>query len=211
MISSPSKRRKTAQTAEMESPGASALNTSGYQTNEGSPMSAAAASPGGAGDLNCTLRYELGAPTTKHGPVPPDWECMITMEDITEEDGNYCEYQTAPSGKWHPAKCEASCVERLVGEQFGTYLKHIQQADCQAAARRLLAKGPPEYVSDPHMLPLPEGDTHVCRLWFQGDNKERSAALTGAVHGEAREALWAEHRMLLAALPEKEEGKAGGD
>ena len=56
MISSPSKRRKTAQTADMESPGASALNTSGNQTNEGSPMSAAAASPGGAGDLNCTLR-----------------------------------------------------------------------------------------------------------------------------------------------------------
>ena len=91
------------------------------------------------------------------------------------------------------------------------YLKHIQQADCQAAARRLLAKGPPEYVSDKHMLPVPEGDTHVCRLWFASDNKERSAALTGAVHGEAREALWAEHRMLLAALPEKEEGKAGGD
>ena len=191
----------------MDSPAANnSLNDSGYQTNEGSPMSAAAASPG-AGDMNTTLRYELGAPTTKHGPVPPDWECMISMEDITEEDGNYCEYKTAPSGTWHPARCEAENVQRLLDEQFGTYLKHIQQADCQAAARRLLAKGPPEYVSDKHMLPVPEGDTHVCRLWYQGDNAEKSAALEGAVHGAARDELWAEHRMLLAALPEKEEGK----
>jgi hypothetical protein len=200
--SSPSKSRKT---SAMDSPAANAGG--GYQSAEGSPMSAAASSPCN-GDMDLTLRYELGVPTCKHGPVPPDWECMISMEDITEEDGNYCEYQTSPSGAWHPAKCEAANVQHLVDTQYQKYIDNIQKADCAAAARRLMAKGPPEWVADKHMMPVPEGDTHVCRLWYASDNKERTASLAGAVHGEARVALWAEHRTLLGALPEKE-GKEG--
>ena len=38
-----------------------------------------------------------------HGTPTEGMECMATMEDITVEDGNYAEYQTAPSGTWHPS------------------------------------------------------------------------------------------------------------
>ena len=33
---------------------------------------------------------------------------MVTFEDITKE--NYCEYQTFPSGRWHPSKFASSVV-----------------------------------------------------------------------------------------------------
>jgi hypothetical protein len=37
------------------------------------------------------------APSGKqHGHPPEGWECLATFEDITTEDGNYVEYQTAP-------------------------------------------------------------------------------------------------------------------
>ena len=32
----------------------------------------------------------------QHGHPEEGMECLATMEDITTEDGNYCEYQTAP-------------------------------------------------------------------------------------------------------------------
>ena len=41
-------------------------------------------------------------------------------------------------------------------------------------------------------MPLPEGDTHVSRLWFASDGIEYSARLEGALEGEARQQLWDE-------------------
>ena len=32
----------------------------------------------------------------QHGHPPEGLECLATFEDITSEDGNYVEYQTAP-------------------------------------------------------------------------------------------------------------------
>jgi hypothetical protein len=43
-----------------------------------------------------------------HGKPTEGMECMCTLEDITEE--SYCEYQTMPSGKWHPAMYSAGIV-----------------------------------------------------------------------------------------------------
>lgn len=63
-------------------------------------------------------------------------------------------------------------------------------------------------MSDKHALALarPETDTHVSRLWFASDNVERSAKLTGAPEGEAREELWTELREFVI-----EDGKEEGD
>ena len=74
--------------------------------------------------------------------------------------------------------------------------------------RRLLAKGPPIYLSDAHALPLADeqNDTHVSKLWFAGDDTEQSAKLKGALEGEARDALWTELKKFLI-----EEGKEEGD
>jgi hypothetical protein len=134
-----------------------------------------------------------GSPaSTKHGPVPMDWECLVTMEDITED--NYVEYLSRPSGLWQPAKIEQSVVEHLICTQFNDYVAKVRQSDCQAELRRLLESGPPIYVSDPHGLPLIETDTHIEFLWFSSDQQTRSARLQNAVEGAERERLWEELR-----------------
>lgn len=48
-------------------------------------------------------------------------------------------------------------------------------------------------------MPMPEGDTHVCALWYASDGLERPAKVTGAVEGEAREALAAANATLYGA------------
>ncbi|KAL7688526.1 hypothetical protein Plhal304r1_c019g0069271 [Plasmopara halstedii] len=137
-----------------------------------------------------------------HGKPAEGLECMATMDDITEIGDNYCEYQTSPSGLWHSALFCADVVEQLLTTQFHTYMKKVQEADCKAELRRLVAKGPPIWLEDKHAMPLPEGDTHIIQVWFARDNVERSAKLDGAVEDKAHELLWAELRQLIDAMEE---------
>ena len=117
------------------------------------------------------------------------------------------EYQTFPSLEWYPAKYEASVVMKLLQDQFHNFVSKVKTTDCQAELRRLLAAGPPVYISDKHALPLPEnGDTHISQLWFSSDNQERSAKLDGAVEGEEREKLWDELKQFIIV-----EGQEPGD
>lgn len=140
-----------------------------------------------------------------HSKPAAGLECMATMDDITEEDGNYCEFQTSPSGLWHPALFCSDVVEQLLATQFHTYMKKVQEADCKAELRRLVAKGPPVWLEDKHALPVPEGDTLITKVWFAKDDEDRSAKLDGAVEGEARETLWKELRQLMDAMEEDKE------
>ncbi|KAL3798980.1 hypothetical protein HJC23_005119 [Cyclotella cryptica] len=144
-------------------------------------------------------QYEHGSPT--EGMC-----CLCTMEDITDEDENYVEFQSYPSMKWKPAQFELCVVQQLLDTQFEQYIKSVKTTDCQATLRRLLKNGPPIYISDKHGFPLEEGDTHVCTLWFAIDGQERTAKLKGAVEGEEREALWKELNEFLI-----EDGKEEGD
>lgn len=132
--------------------------------------------------------------------------CLCTMEDITVEDGNYVEYQSHPSMKWQPAQFELCVIQQLIETQFEQYINLVKKTDCQATLRRLLEKGPPIYVADKVALPLDDGDTHVCKLWFGADGQEHSAKLKGAVEGEARDKLWAELREFII-----HEGREEGD
>jgi hypothetical protein len=133
------------------------------------------------------------------------------MEDITEEEGNYVEYQTAPSMRWQPCLFERDSVQMLLGSMFHSYMKRVKETDCQAELRRLLAAGPPVYVSDKNALTLPEGDTHVCKLWYASDPaEEKSSKLAGAVEGEERERLWEELRGFLTEEKDAEEVEAEG-
>ena len=86
---------------------------------------------------------ELAPSNDEHGTPDDEMECMATMEDITVEDGNYCEYQTAPSGSWHPCKYSSDVVRRLIRTQFDEYAAGVRKADCHAELRRRLGKGPP--------------------------------------------------------------------
>jgi hypothetical protein len=150
----------------------------------------------------------------EHGKPSEGLECMASWADITEEDDNYCEYQSAPSMVWHPAKYAREVVEKLLDTQFVEWIEAVQKADCEAELKRRLGKGPPEYLEDKHALPIPEEDTHICRVWFASDGKERSAILKGAVSGEERTKMWDELKTtigaaLAASKAEKEEAEAG--
>ena len=101
---------------------------------------------------------------------------------------------------------ERSVVEQLLREQFPKFVERVKTTDCQAELRRLLANGPPIYLSDKHALPLDEGDTHIVKLWFASDNSERSAKLEGAVVGDVRDRLWNERKEFIIV-----EGKEEGD
>ena len=117
------------------------------------------------------------------------------------------EYQTYPSMQWHPAKYEESVILQLLRDQFPTFVKKVKTTDCQAELRRLLATGPPIYISDKHALPLPDnGDTHICKLWFSSDDTERSAKLEGALEGEERKKLLDELNEFII-----EDGREEGD
>ncbi|KAK1743987.1 hypothetical protein QTG54_005584 [Skeletonema marinoi] len=118
------------------------------------------------------------------------------------------EFQSYPSMKWQPAQFELCVVQQLIDTQFQQYVDRVKKTDCQAELRRLLASGPPIYVSDKVALPLAEEetDTHVCKLWFAVDGQERTAKLTGAVEGEEREKLWTELKEFIIV-----EGKEEGD
>lgn len=97
-------------------------------------------------------------------------------------------------------------MEQLLHDQFPKFVERVKTTDCQAELRRLLASGPPVYVSDKHGLPLDDGDTHIVQVWFASTNEERSAILDGALQGEARDALWQELREFVIV-----EGKEEGD
>eukprot|EP00526_Cylindrotheca_closterium_P020059 CAMPEP_0113658480 /NCGR_PEP_ID=MMETSP0017_2-20120614/31742_1 /TAXON_ID=2856 /ORGANISM="Cylindrotheca closterium" /LENGTH=130 /DNA_ID=CAMNT_0000572757 /DNA_START=74 /DNA_END=466 /DNA_ORIENTATION=+ /assembly_acc=CAM_ASM_000147 len=112
------------------------------------------------------------------------------MEDITVE--NYVEYQTYPSLEWHPCQYEQSVVDQLLKSKFDEYVGKVKTTDCQAELRRLLASGPPIYISDKHAMPLPDGDTHIVKLWYSSDSQERPAVLEGALQGQDRKKLWDE-------------------
>lgn len=133
------------------------------------------------------------------------------------------EYQTYPSLQWKPCQFEASIIQQLLDTQFQQYLTRVKSTDCQAELKRLLKNGPPIYIHDKHGLPLVDdnnekggegegggggggGDTHVCKLWFASDGKERSAKLTNAVEGEERERLWQELKEFIIEV-----GKEVGD
>ena len=116
------------------------------------------------------------------------------------------EYQTAPSMKWSPAMYEQSVIVQLVETKFHYFVERVKTTDCQAELRRLLAAGPPIWIEDKHAMPLPEGDTHIVKLWYQSDGQERTAKLDGAVEGEERQALWDELKEFIIV-----EGKEEGD
>lgn len=120
--------------------------------------------------------------------VPAGLECMITLDDIDE--ATYCEYQTAPSMLWYPAKASSAAVEELRQRQFRQFMERLETTDCAAELRRLQERGPPIYVEDKNVLPLAEGETHVVRLWFMAKGSESSAKLEGALEGEAHRELW---------------------
>lgn len=134
---------------------------------------------------------------SKHGKPSANMVCLCSMEDITEEDENYVEYQSYPSLTWKPAQFEMAVVQQMLDTQFEQYNERVKKTDCQAELRRLLATGPPIYISDKHGFPLEGEDTRVTKLWFASDGKERGAKLRGALEGEERIQLWNELKKFI--------------
>lgn len=79
----------------------------------------------------------------EHGKPTAGMECLCSMEDITEEAGNYCEFQSSPSMRWSPALFSSDVIRSLVLRQFEDYVTGVRKADCAAdLKRRIGAFGP---------------------------------------------------------------------
>lgn len=65
-----------------------------------------------------------------HGTPPPGMECLVTYEDITND--NYVEYLTEPSKTWHVAKFSSQVVKEMLATQFKAYLTQVQDSTCAA-------------------------------------------------------------------------------
>ena len=102
--------------------------------------------------VTSSANVEYTSPPSGIGVIPTNLECLVTMEDITEE--NYVEYQIYPSYEWKSSLLSQPIIEMLLQTQFQTYMERIQASDCQAELKRLLQQGPPIYISDPYGLPL---------------------------------------------------------
>lgn len=137
-----------------------------------------------------------------HGEPADDMWCLAMAEEITSD--TFCEYQTSPSGTWHPSNFSAEAVQRLICTQFGDFIRSVRNATCEADLKKRLDCGPPIWLEDQHAMPLPFGDTHICRVWMLSDGKEYSAKLKGCVEGAERDALWKE---LKAFTPVKRSEK----
>ena len=87
-----------------------------------------------------------------------------------------------------------------------SFLTTVKKTDCQAELRRLLAAGPPIYISDKHAMPIPDGDTHIVKLWYSSDSQERSAVLEGALQGEERLQLWEELKKFIIVEGAEDDG-----
>ena len=114
--------------------------------------------------------------------------CLCTWEKITQKE--YVEYQTMPSGNWHPSKYGIGTIKTLLNTQFNNYIESVQKTDCLKELKRLLDIGPPIWLHDKHGLPIPKGDTHISTLWYMDNNLEVSARLKNSLISEARDHLW---------------------
>eukprot|EP00300_Choanocystis_sp_HF-7_P041204 c7873_g1_i1.p1 GENE.c7873_g1_i1~~c7873_g1_i1.p1 ORF type:complete len:1228 (+),score=286.20 c7873_g1_i1:491-3685(+) len=172
------------------------------------PAPAAAPKPDPEPSSNTPASEDVETPgdlTEHRGAVPKKLTCLCTQELITDQ--TYCEYQTVPSMKWHPAKYSEEVVRSLKAGGFNKYLKDLELAsrDCSAAVRRLIKDGPPTWIKDAKAMPIPTSDTHICAVWFASTNTQISARLVGALEGEARSALWATQKEILTSMEEWEE------
>jgi hypothetical protein len=166
------------------------------------------------------------SPPSGIGSIPTDMECLVSMDDITEE--NYVEYQIHPTYEWKSALLSQPIIEHLLQTQFNTYMERIQASDCQAELKRLIEQGPPIYISDPYGLPLPDTtiddkttttslvpnsgaslpvpqkennnnnlNYYVMNLWYASDQQIHSSILQNAVVGDAHAQLWNELQSYL--------------
>ena len=159
-------------------------------------------------------KSDMTTPPSGIATIPTDMECLVSMEDITEE--NYVEYQIHPTGEWKSSFLSQPIIEHLLQTQFNTYMERIQSSDCQAELKRLLQQGPPIYISDPYGLPLEpppsdeagtgsnktdsstsNSDKHVMNLWYASDRQIHSSILQNAVVGDAHATLWNELQSYL--------------
>ena len=126
---------------------------------------------------------------------------MCTWDEIDAE--SYVEYQVAPTGKWYPSKFGEMAVRELKKTQYTSYIENVQKSDCIKEFTRLMACGPPIWITDAHGLPLDGDGTHIVNLWFMNGDKTESAKLKGALEGSARQVLWDEMKSFMDTVKDR--------
>lgn len=121
--------------------------------------------------------------------------CQCCYSDI--DSSNYVEYR-GEDEKWYVSGYCQMCVEYLLSSQWSDYVTRLQKTTCKAEQRRMLARGPPEYLRDEKMF-MEVPDSEVRWLWYMSDSSVKSARLEGALEGEERMAYWNEQRAFYVA------------
>lgn len=93
--------------------------------------------------------------TLEHKKPIEGSECAICCCDIDEtnyveykvNDCRICDSDSFLATEWIPCIVCEQCVELFITTMMPTYLKNLLEADCRASQLRVLAQGPPVYVS----------------------------------------------------------------
>jgi hypothetical protein len=145
------------------------------------PHSAGGGADGGMAvdsiDSGAFMRSATSTGST-HGAPTEGMVCLASGVAITSESHNYVEYQTAPSMQWAASQwCEAA-VQDLIETQFEIYLGGLTiTAENAQELSAAMVSGLRVWLCDPTAFPLPMGDTHVYKVWYARDGKERSGRL----------------------------------
>jgi len=126
-------------------------------------------------------------------------ECECCYCEV--DDSNYTLYRENKEDVWKSSKYCKTCVAHLLITGWETYLKHVKDADCAAALRRVIKNGPPINLRDSLAFPC-KGDNEVDAFYYDGEIQ--SAKLAGSLVSDEREKFWNQQRQILQLMEEIE-------
>ena len=122
-------------------------------------------------------------------------ECLSCFDDIINE--NFVLYKDTLTSKWKPCPYCSQCINHMIKTKWYDYIHQIDTADCAAALKRLLARGPPLNLRD-QAIECDNGTSEIYMLYF--NNAEQSAKLEGSLTGEERERWLSEQHTYASSL-----------
>ena len=132
-----------------------------------------------------TINGDQAAPSGKW--YPAKFEQSVVEHLVATQFETYCKKVQTSDCAAEMRRCVVSQADAPHNTRSLVLLSAAVADRWSRLPDRLMEKGPPVWVSDPHGLALPEGETHIQQLWFSSDGAERSAKLTGAVEGDERQ------------------------
>ena len=123
-------------------------------------------------------------------------DCKCCLSEINSN--NYVLYKDNIESEYKSSFFCSDCVSILVETGWNTYISNVNNADCAAALKRLIEKGPPINLRDDYGVPCDNENNEVVIFYF-GDGI-KSAKLNGSLVGDERLIWWGEMALLQKTL-----------